>query len=82
MVGTVCLLEVGAFSADISHLLCALAVGQQDEPNCLTTLFSDSTFSGMLSHSTALTVAVVGVFRILKGGLPSKWELELTLLSF
>lgn len=42
--------EVGDFSADISHLLCVLALGWQDEQNCLSTLFSDSTFSGTLSH--------------------------------
>lgn len=45
-------------------------------------LYSVTAHSQACFQSTALTVAVVGVFRILKGGLPSKWKPELTLLSF
>ena len=53
--------EAGDFSADILHLFCVLALGQQAEQNCLSALFSDSMFSGTLIHTVTLTLVRCGL---------------------
>lgn len=59
--GTVYMSEAGDFSADILHLFCVLALGQQAEQNCLSALFSDSMFSGTLIHTVTLTLVRRGL---------------------